>query len=232
MKKIQTDKTELVVKKRDVFGKKLKALRADGKLPGNIYGKDFESTAVSLDSHDFSKIFKKVGETQVLYVDLDKKEIPVMVGNVQIHPVTGHFLHVDFKKVDLKKKIEAQVPVNIVGEPEAVHQHIGELHTLIDTLTIEALPSDMPQEIEIDVTGLKEVDDQITVSDLKKSGDFAFMDEPDTVIVKIAEHKEESIEPEVPAEAAEGEASAEGEAPADEEKVEEVSTENEKEETK
>lgn len=224
MTKGKIDKIELGVEKRDVFGKKLKALRTAGKLPGNIYGKDFESTAVTAEAHDFMKIFKKVGETQVLYLDLDKKEIPVVVGNVQMHPVSGEPLHVDFKKVDLKKKIEAPVPVRVVGESEAVSQRIGELHVLTDTLTVGALPADMPQEIEIDVTGLKAIDDQITVADLKATSDFSFMDEADTVIVKIAEHKEESIIPEVPAEAegeavpaeGEGEAPAEGGAPAEE----------------
>ncbi len=207
----KTEKTTLAVEKREVMGKKLKTLRADGKAPANIFGKDFPSTAISVSEHDFLKLFRKVGETQVLYLKLGKDEIPVMVAHVQKHPVLGGPLHIDFKKVDLKKKIEAEVPVVLVGEAEAVSHKIGEVHQLIDTLTVEALPSDIPQSIEIDVTHLKEIDEAITIGSLKADSGYIFTEDAETVVVKIAEHKEESTEPEVPEGDAVEEAAAEGE---------------------
>lgn len=204
----KSEKLTLAVEKRELMGKKVKSLRNEGKAPANIFGKDFPSTAITINAHDFLKIFRKVGETQVLYLALGKEEIPVMVAKVQMHPVVGNPLHVDFKKVDLKKKIEAEVPVALVGEAEAVSLRTGEIHLLLDTLTVEALPSDIPQSIEIDVTHLKDIDEAITIGSLKAESGYVFIGEPETVIVKVAEHKEESIEPEVPAE---GEAATEGE---------------------
>lgn len=219
MSALKSEKITVAVEKRELMGKKVKLLRNEGKAPANIFGKDFPSTAISINAHDFLKTFRKAGETQVLYLALGKEEIPVMVAKVQMHPVVGNLLHVDFKKVDLKKKIEAEVPVSLVGEAEAVSQHTGEIHLLLDTLTVEALPSDIPQSIEIDVTHLKEIDEAITIGSLKAESGYVFVGEPETVIVKVSEHKEESIEPDVPAEdatPAEGEAAAvEGEAPAE-----------------
>jgi len=216
----KSEKITFAVEKREVMGKKLKGLREQGLAPANIFGKDFASTAITVNAHDFLKLFRKVGETQVLYLELGKDEIPVMVAHVQKHPVVGNPLHIDFKKVDLKKKIEAEVPVMLIGEAEAVTQKIGEIHQMLDTLTVEALPSDLPQSIEIDVTHLKEIDETITVADIKAEAGYTFTQEPETMVVKVAEHKEESIEPEVPVEsegetASEGETPAEGDTPAD-----------------
>lgn len=211
----KTEKITVAVEKREVMGKKLKALRAEGKAPANIFGKDFTSTAISLNEHDFLKLFRKVGETQVLYLMLGKEEIPVMVAHVQRHPVLGNPLHIDFKKVDLKKKIEAEVPIILIGEAEAVSLKIGEIHQLVETLTVEALPSDIPQSIEIDVTHLKEIDETITIGSLKAGAGYVFTEDVETMVVKVAEHKEESTEPEVPAEGESTEAAVEGAEPKD-----------------
>jgi large subunit ribosomal protein L25 len=135
-------------------------------------------------------------------------------------------MHADFKKVDLLIKLEAQVPIIIVGESEAIAQNKGDMLTLVNSLYVEALPTDMPQEIEVDISTLKEIDDEIKVSDLKKSGNFVITDEADTVIVRIAEHKEESLEPETDAAIVEEATPAEGEeAPAEAESKSEGSEE-------
>lgn len=211
----KSEKVIFAVEKREVMGKKLKALREQGLAPANIFGKDFASTAITVNAHEFLKLFRKAGETQVLYLQLDKDEIPVMVAHVQKHPVLGNPLHIDFKKVDLKKKIEAEVPIILIGEAVAVTQKIGEIHQVLDSLTVEALPSDIPQSIEIDVTHLKEIDETITVADVKAEAGYTFTQEPDTMIVKVAEHKEESTETEAPEDAAGEEAATDGETPAE-----------------
>jgi large subunit ribosomal protein L25 len=208
------EKIILDAEKREVFGKKLHILRKAGKIPANIFGKGFTSTAITVDHKEFTKTFRSAGETQVVYLHLGKEEIPALVADLHIHPVTDDFLHIDFRKVDLKQKTEAEVPVVLVGEADAVVHKKGDLLHLMDTLTVEALPSDIPSEIEIDITGLSEIDDAIKVSDIKPSKDFVIQDDPETIIVKIAEHKEEDLEPatveEAPEEGAEAEA---GEAP-------------------
>lgn len=216
---IKGEKITLNALSRDVFGKKLGALRKEDKVPANIFGKEFPSTAVSVEKKDFIRVFHLAGETQVVYLQLDKTEIPVVISDMHLNPVSDDIMHVDFRKVNLLIKTEAEVPVILIGEAEAVAHKKGDLVTLMDTLTVEALPADMPSEIEIDVTSLAEVDDAIRVSDVKLAGNLEIKHDPEEVIAKISEHKEEDLEPatadETPAEGeaapAAGEASADGE---------------------
>ena len=210
-----SDKIVLDVQKREINGKKVKQLRKEGILPANIYGKDFVSQAISLNTHDFLKTYKEAGETQLIYLNLDKKEIPVLMHNLQLHSVSGHPLHVDFRKIDLTKKIEAHVPLKFINESPAVHQNKGDMLTILNALTVEALPGSIPHDIEIDISILNEVDDEIRIKDLKTVAGYSVKDDPESVIVKIAEHKEEVIAPEPAPEVAEGGPAAEGEAPAE-----------------
>lgn len=199
MKNKKTTKEKIImnVTARTLFGKKLKALRKTGVLPANIYGEDIDSIAVMIPIFDFKIVYKKAGETQIVYAKLGEVEYPVLIQHLQIHALTGKALHVDFRKVNLKKKIETEVPVKLVGESEAVSLNKGILLNIEESVMVEALPENIPQEIEIDISVLKELDDQVSIADLKPTGDYVFIDEPETVIVRITEHKEESTETQI-----------------------------------
>lgn len=217
MKPTGDTRLHLKAQKREILGKKVKKLRSGGQLPANVYGEGLTSNALTIDTIEFSKLYRKAGETGVIYVGLDKEELPVLIHRIQRHPVGGHILHVDFRNVNLKKKIEAQVPVHIIGESEAVAKKGGVLLHLEETLSVEALPDRLPSNIEIDISTLSEIGAEIKVADLKKSADFEFKDEPEKLIVRITEHKEEEVTPQVEAVPVEveGEAPAEGEEPAE-----------------
>lgn len=199
----KTDKPEqikLEATPRTILGKANKSHRKDGFLPGNIYGKDFESASVSVNMSDFITTFKQAGETSVVYIQLDGKEIPTLISDIDYHPVTETLLHVDFRKVNLKQKIEAQVPFTFVGESEAVEKKHGVLLTQAEHITVSALPTNIPSEIEIDLSKLVEIGDSLRVSDLALSDKYQIMDDPEKMIVSITEHKEEEIEPETSSE--------------------------------
>lgn len=226
MTKTKKDKIQLAVFLRDVFGKKLKNLRKEGKIPANIYGEDFKSKAIWVAKIEFIKTYKLAGETQLVYLDIDSTELPTLVDIVQKHPISNDILHIDFKKVSLKKKIEAPVPLIYTGESEAVLKKKGDMLTIKDELLVRALPDAIPAQIEIDISVLKEVDDEIKIENITSIPEVEFVDALDTVIVRINEHKEESVEPEITAEipeiteeqegtAEQGETS-EGDAPSDE----------------
>lgn len=187
----------LIVKKREIFGKKLNAVRNQGLLPANIFGEHFTSQAIIFSFKDFIKVFKKAGETQIVTLKLEDQDIPALIKNVQRHPVSHLLLHVDFRKVDLTKKIETEVPIKLMGESEAVTQNKGVLLTLAESVIVEALPVAIPAAIEIDITTLKELNDEIKVKNLKTSADYIFKDDPEKIIVRISAHKEESIETQV-----------------------------------
>jgi len=145
---------------------------------------------------EFSKIFKIAKETGVVYLELSKEEIPVLIQNLQTHPINDQLLHVDFRKVDLTKKIETAVPVKTVGVSEAVAQKGGVLLTQADELKIEAQPEKIPHQIEIDLSVLKEINQEIKVADLPQNPDYKIIDPADKVIVSVVAHKEETVVPE------------------------------------
>ncbi|MEX1052569.1 MAG: 50S ribosomal protein L25 [Patescibacteria group bacterium] len=219
-------KLKLGALKREIFGKKLKKLRFEGKLPGNIFGPDIESQSITVDALDFKRVYRKAKETAVIYITHDKKETPVLVRGVQKHPVSNILLHVDFRKIDLKQKIETKVPVEITGESPAVEQKGGVLITNLNEITIESLPDQIPPSITIDISTLNEIGDEIKISDLPKSDKYTIIDEAEKSIITVTEHKEESLVaetapsegPEIIEEKPEGEEVAEGEAPTEDEK--------------
>lgn len=195
MKKHQTESSEKIIlnaEPRKIFGKKLKKLRKQGIIPANVYGPDIKSEAISVNFKDFIKVYKKVKETGLVYLQLKNESIPVLIKNVQKHPINGAILHVDFRKVDLKQKIETEVPVVIVGESPAVAEKKGVLLTQVNTLTIFALPEEIPSEIKIDISNLKEIGDEIKVSDLTKTSPYEIKTPINKVIVSVVAHKEES----------------------------------------
>ncbi len=157
----------LKVDKREITGKKVKNLRRDGLLPGNIFGKKIKSQAVQVASKEFAKVYEEVGETSIIDLTLDSVNIPVLVSGLQLNPVTGDFLHIDFRQVNLKEKITATVPIELVGVAPAEKNGLGILVQQLNEVEVEALPTDFPENIEVDVSNLVEVDQSISVGDLK-----------------------------------------------------------------
>jgi len=198
---VQAEKTILAAEARVLFGKKNKVLRKKGLLPANIFGSGFASQSISINYRDFSKVFRKSGETGVIYIKTEKEEIPTLVKTTQRDPIESKLLHVDFRKVDLSIKIEAEVPLNFVGIAPAVNQG-GVLITQTTKLLVEALPQHIPHQIDIDVSILKEIGNEIKVADLKPNEEYLVKSEAEKVIISVTAHKEESVVAETTAAAA------------------------------
>lgn len=222
------DVIKLKVDLRKITGRKVKQLRRDQILPGNIYGKGTKSVAVQLPLKDFKPVFATAGETGIVAISVAKetKPRPVLIHNVHLDPVTDEFLHVDFHQVDLTQKVTVAVPIELIGEAPAVVQG-GVLVQLLNEIEVEALPTDLPDKFAVDVSKLETIGQGITLKDLKVSDKVKLMVENlDELVVKIeapAKEEEKPVEAEVPeaeAAAAEGEVPIEGE-PAKEAKEEE-----------
>jgi len=114
----------LSAEKRTVSGHKVKRLRKQDILPANIFGSKVDSLSIQLPLKEFTNTYKETGDTGLidLSVEGESKTRPVLVHKLQAHPVSGQLLHVDFRQVDLKAKITAEVPVELIGESPAVHQ--------------------------------------------------------------------------------------------------------------
>jgi large subunit ribosomal protein L25 len=202
------DTNTLTIESRPVRRKQNRVLRREGKIPAVIYGHRIDPLSVSLPRREFERAFHKVGKTQLLDLVVDGDTRKVLVREVQYSPRYGNMLHVDFYQVNLKEKINADVPVVVVGEAPAVQRREGELLQTLNALHVTCLPADIPEHIEVDVSGLEAVDEAIRVGQLTVPPECEVLNDPEDVVVKIAHIKvvvEE--EPEV----AEGE-EAEGEA--------------------
>lgn len=223
----------LKAEERKVTGRKVKNLRAQGVLPANVYGKNIKSTSVQVNQKDFEKVYKEAGETGIVELDLGKEKKPVLVHDLQKNPVEGNFIHVDFYQVNMKEKVTASVPVELEGEAPAEKLGVGTAVQYVNDVEVEALPGDLVDEFKVDISGLSEVDQAITIGDLKyDKSKIEVKDDPTTIIVKVEPpQKEEEVVAPAPAE---GEAPVEGEAPAEGEASETTPKEGEssKEETK
>ncbi len=218
MKKTHTQELKLTVSPRTVFGKNLNKIRRENLIPANVYGPKFASQSVSVPLKDFLAVYKIARETGVVYLTLGKEEIPALIRQIHRHPVKDLLLHVDFRKIDLTQKIETEVPVKIIGTSVAQTQKGGVILNLSQTLKIEALPAKIPSSIEVDISKITELGQEIKVADLSSSSDYEVKEAPDKVIVSVVEHKEESVTPETTAAAPEviTEKPAEGETPVEE----------------
>ena len=225
------DKKILKGEERKLSGRKVKTIRTAGFLPGNIYGKKIKSQAVQVDKKEFETLYKDVGETGLITLQVGSGEHAVLINNVQKHPVTDQPIHIDFREVDLKTKVTAQVPVEVFGESPAEKQGIGTVVQYLKEIEIEALPADLLEKFEVDTGTLSEVDQAIYVKNLKvDKSKVEIKTNGDEIVAKVEPPQKEEVvevpivpvgaEGEVPAEstpAAEGQAPAEGsEAPKEE----------------
>jgi large subunit ribosomal protein L25 len=203
-------------------GPGVRALRRTGRLPAVVYGHKVDAVSVAVDGREFLKAFQKVGRNQLLDLQIGS-EAPrkALVREVQRNPRDGDLLHVDFYQVNLTEKIESEVPIEFVGEIEIVAKGEADLLRGLHQLRVEALPTDLPPVITVEISGLKAVDDEIRVKDLKLPPGVEVLDDPEDLVAKVHEHKE-VVEEAPPAPAAvevptvaETEGGAAGEAPAE-----------------
>lgn len=212
------DKVIFHVKSRDT-DIKAKKVRTAGNVPGNIYGLSKPSEAVLFDANMFRKLYDDVGDTGLIYVKVDdKKEQPVLIDSVDTVSVGNSVVHVAFKRVNLNVKVTADVPIELIGENDIPESIVTQVKQDVE---VEALPANLPENFEVDISTLTEIGQTITLADLEIDASkvsFVLAEDVDpaseTVVVlqQVAEEPEEVEEPETEAaETPEGE-----EAPAEE----------------
>lgn len=198
---------EVVIKAshRQVVGKKVKVLRREGKLPAVVYGHNVESIPISLDMRETSRTLERLSSTALVVVDLDGKQHYTLVRDKQRDPILGSILHVDFQAVSLDEKVRADLNVKLVGEAPAVETYLGIVVPSLEQISIECLPKDLPESIEVDISGLNEIGDSILVKDLVVPDGVEILSDPEEVVVVIiAQAAEEEIEEEEEVEVEEG----------------------------
>jgi len=160
----------LTATKREQTRKKVDTLRKTGFVPGVLYGPKVEATSVQVDAKEFQKVYEEAGESSLVNLRVEGKEMPVLIHEVQKHPLSEAVLHVDFYQPDLTKKVEITVPLAFEGEALAVSELGGTLIHNIQEVEVKALPQDLPHEIKVYVERLATFEDRILVKDLVLRG--------------------------------------------------------------
>lgn len=191
------EKYLLEAQKRDIIGKKVKALRREGKLPAIIYGSNIEPMPITLDTKQVRQTLKMVGANTLITIKIDKEEHLVLVRDIQREVIMRDLLHLDFQEVSLEERITTFVPIMVVGEAPAVKEYNALLVLSMDELQIEAKAKDLPDTISVDVTGIIEIGDSLLVKDLIFSGDVTVLDDPNLTVVVAAAPTLMEVEPEV-----------------------------------
>ena len=150
---------------RELKGKKVRRLRAQNIVPGNVYVSGGESIAIQFSGKKFIKLYEEAGDTGLVYLEIgdSKKSKPTLIDEVQVDPVSGDVIHISFKEVDLKEKIEVEVPVEIIGELDIKEAVMVQVR---NSIVVEALPSDLPEKFEVKLSELTEIGQSITLADL------------------------------------------------------------------
>jgi large subunit ribosomal protein L25 len=201
----------LQVSKRDTNLSRgnLNKMRETGSLPGVVYGPKVGSVAITVSKKELVNVLNTQGINAFISLRLDGKSVQVMIKEIQSHPVTGQYWHVDFSEISMDKKIRTEVQVQFIGEAEGVKEG-GIVQYGDTTVEVECLPQNLPERFTLDITNLK-IGDKLTVADLKPEEDVKVLAETEQVLITVLppvmkkEDGEEQEEDGAPAEDAEKE---------------------------
>lgn len=176
---------------RELVGKKAKQLRKQNLIPAIMYGNKIAAQNLVVNYLDFERVYSKAGESTLVELEVAGKKANVLIHDIQLEPMSGRYTHIDFFQVNMKEEVETEIPLEFVGESEAVKALGGVLVKNLDAIKVKCLPSDLPEKFEIDLSKLKTFEDVIAAKDLKTSKKVEIMLEDETVIAMVSEPRSE-----------------------------------------
>lgn len=172
---------------RQQMGKSARRLAREGMIPAVVYGHKVAPRPLSLNLKEFERVYHRSGHTQLVDLKVEGGSMSkVLIKAVQISPRRGLAIHVDLHQVSLREKLHTEVPILVVGEPEAVRLGDAELLQLVQQVHVECLPAAIPELIEVSTSTLLEIDDTVRAADLVLPPGVTLLDDGDEVIVKLA----------------------------------------------
>jgi large subunit ribosomal protein L25 len=227
---MSSDTITLAAHKRDVLGKKVRALRAEGKTPAVVHDHGNDSVHISIEEKDLKKVYSQAGKHHPVVLDIDGKKYTTLIKEVTYRPATPFLYHSVFQAIKANETVKAQVPIKLVGEIPAEKASLLVLQNM-ENVEIEALPKDLMDVIEIDASKLAEAGDKLHVSDIKLPTGVEIKVDPELAIATVEVPRDQIAEAdaaaaELAADKAEGE-TAEGEGEEAEAGAEESAAEGE-----
>ncbi len=188
----------LVAELRQTRGKNAaRRTRVAKKSPAVLYGSGLDPVAVTVDPKDLTKILHSgSGYNTIFNLDVQGEITPVMVVDHQLHPLRGHLLHVDMKRIDLTKKLVAKVPVLTTGDPVGVKLQGGLYEMVTREVEIEVLPDEIPENFTLSAAELK-LNESIRAKDIPLTGSMRLITDPEIVISHVVSLKAEEAVAEV-----------------------------------
>jgi large subunit ribosomal protein L25 len=213
------ERIKLSVREREGRGSAdARRLRGEGMIPGVLYGRGKQPHAISVDERELRRALTGgSGLHAILDVTLDgqKTAHASILKDYQLDPVRGHLIHIDLQEVRLDQPIQAQVVVELVGDPEGVKEG-GVLSQVTREINVEALPLEIPDHLELDVSPMA-IGDTLRLADLPAREGITYLDDPEETVLATVTMPTRIVEPEVEEEAVEGEELPEGVVPEGEE---------------
>lgn len=182
---------KLAVKKREANAKNL---RAEGQLPGVVYGPKQEAITLSVDHKEFSRIFDEAGEATIIELEGLDDNLEVLIHDTTYDPVKGGIIHVDFYAIERGKEMTTNVPLEFINEAP-VEKLGATVNKILHEVEVTCRPSDLPSHLDIDLSVLTDQESHILVSDIKLPGGVKIENNPEDMVANVSAAREE--EPEV-----------------------------------
>lgn len=179
---------ELSAKLRQETGHQNKHIRKQGLIPAILYGRKVKNLSLMVGEHEFEKVYQETGESTLIKLKIDsqgEKERIVLIHDVAKDPVSDNPIHIDFYQVKMDQAIKVEVPLVFTGESAAIKEQEGVLVKNIQSLEVEALPQNLPHQIEVDISSLKTFEDNIYIKDLKLPSEVKIEAQPEEVVASV-----------------------------------------------
>ena len=195
------DRLTLELQQRSILGKKVKRMRRAGVVPVHLYGPGITSRHLQCQGRELIKVLAEAGGNTPVTLTLEGEvdEHLAFVREIQWDPIKGDLFHVDFMRAEATQRVSAEVPVVLYGDSPGARQAMGSVVQQLRSITVEALPLDMPREISFDLTSLIEPDGVIRAADAPLPPDTIMLTDPQEVVARIQVAREEAVAGEVPA---------------------------------
>ena len=191
------DSYTLVLQPREITGKNVKRLRREGIVPLGICGRGVEPFSAQIDEREFMRVINRAGYTGLIELSIPgRKKQSAFLLELQRHPLTTRILHADLRVVDVNVPVEVDIPVNAHGENMMVEKGTATLNQALTSITVRALPTQIPHEFGVDISVLTDFDQQIYVRDLPTADGVEVLVDPDTLVFMLA-HPKVEVEEEV-----------------------------------
>lgn len=177
--------SELKVEKRTIVGNQVRKLRRENIIPSVVYSNSIKPINIQINIGEFIKVYKEAGKTHVIDLTIGDEIIPTIVQDLDINPITQQVRHVDFLAVNLKEKVTATVPVLLIGEAKGVKENALVLTQNTKELQVIALPDNIPELIEVNVTNLYQIGENISINDLSKSDSYEISEDDNLILASL-----------------------------------------------